>query len=88
MSSRQYQELGQAVPASYTSLGKYNPGVVGQSKAASASPGHYVVPNYAAPSYNALTHGTRQSNGGYFTVADAYGSCSGGGEQYIPSPCS
>ena len=74
MSSRQYQETGTAVPASYTSLGKYNPGVVGQPKA-KVSPGVYVVPNYQGPSYNALTHGSKVSHGGYFTVSDAYGAC-------------
>ena len=55
-----------------------------------AAPGTYVVPNYSAPGYDALTHGGNTNGVGYFKVTAAYGadssSCSN--MSYASRPCS
>ena len=65
---------------SYVNLQNYNSqaaGTLGKpavSRNASAVSGYYVVPNYSAIGYNALTHGQQQpSCSGYFDITSAYG---------------
>ena len=62
---------------SYVSLSNYN----GYSKrgmnhpqvAPTTTSGMYIVPDYAAIGYNALSHGGSPSCAGYFTINSAYG---------------
>ena len=62
---------------SYNSLSNYN----GYSKrgmnhpqvAPTTTSGMYIVPDYAAIGYNALSHGGSPSCAGYFTINSAYG---------------
>ena len=62
---------------SYNSLSNYN----GTSKrsinhpqvAPGTTSGYYIVPDYSAIGYNALSHGSAPSCAGYFTIDGAYG---------------
>lgn len=78
---------------SYVPLKDYNsttPGSLGSPAVPSATvSGYYVVPNYAAIGYSALTHdASSPSCSGYFNIQDAYGAnaaqCN---TQYSQSPC-
>lgn len=78
---------------SYTSLSNYNssaPGTLGSPavKRSSVS-GSYVVPNYSAIGYDALTHNNAPpSCNGYFNISNAYGADAGSGKtNYRMSPC-
>ena len=78
---------------SYTTLNNYNSSTAGSlgSPAYSASTvkGYYVVPNYSAPGYNALTHGNDTPTcSGYFNVTSAYGANAANcNTQYSQMPC-
>ena len=78
---------------SYTNLANYNasaPGTLGQPAVpASTVIGMQVVPNYAAPGYDTLTHGgAAPSCSGYFTVQSAYGpNAAECNTQYYNRPC-
>jgi hypothetical protein len=63
---------------SYVSLSNYNssaPGMLGSPvQNANTVTGSYVVPNYSAIGYGALTHdASTPSCSGYFSVTNAYG---------------
>ena len=78
---------------SYTTLNNYNSSTAGSlgSPAYSATTvkGYYVVPNYSAPGYNALTHGNDTPTcSGYFNVTSAYGANAANcNTQYSQMPC-
>lgn len=77
---------------SYASLNNYNNRVPGELNMPYVPPttvsGFYIVPNYAPPTYDALTHGGVPTCAGYFNVMSAYGptadSCD---TQYFKRPC-
>ena len=78
----------------YVSLANYNSssaGTLGNPTYMHATDvvGHYVVPNYSAIGYNALTHGgATPSCSGYFNIASAYGANAGNcNTQYMNSSC-
>ena len=77
---------------SYTSLSNYNsssPGTLGApAYKASTVVGSYVVPNYSAIGYGALTHDVAPSCSGYFNITNAYGANAANcGTTYGISPC-
>ena len=78
---------------SYVSLANYNssaPGSLGSPAVPTNTvSGVYVVPNYSAIGYNALTHDSSSpSCSGYFNIASAYGAgASQCNTQYHQSPC-
>jgi hypothetical protein len=62
---------------SYTNLANYNTSSKGHMGHPQVSPttvvGTYIVPEYGAIGYNALTHGDAPTCGGYFDITSAYG---------------
>jgi hypothetical protein len=80
---------------SYTNLQNYNSSTAGslghpaeRSVRATTVSGNYVVPNYSAIGYNALTHGEQGSCSGYFNITSAYGANANNcNTQYSNSPC-
>ena len=65
---------------SYTNLSNYNQKSAGTLGTPAVPPttvsGSYVVPNYGAIGYNALSHdSTTPSCSGYFNICNAYGGC-------------
>jgi hypothetical protein len=77
----------------YTTLNNYNSsaaGTLGQPAVpATTTSGHYIVPNYSAIGYSALTHDTNSpSCSGYFNITNAYGASANNCDtQYSQSPC-
>ena len=61
----------------YSRLGGYRYGGIRAPVPTSTVTGYYVVPNYSAPGYSALTHGPTggcgDSSNGYFQIGKAYG---------------
>ena len=78
---------------SYVSLSNYNsssPGTLGSPEAnRNTVTGSYVVPNYSAIGYGALTHdASTPSCSGYFSVTSAYGEGANNCQtQYSNVPC-
>jgi len=61
---------------SYARLGAYNASFNGIRPPIPMTTvsGYYVVPNYSAPGYDTLTHGSAEGCGiGYFQIGKAYG---------------
>lgn len=75
-----------APSCAYATLNNYNmPSGIAVPRATVT--GKYIVPNFSAPSYNTLSHGSNvPSCGGYFSIEKAYksGQCS---QSYIQSLC-
>jgi len=78
---------------SYVSLSNYNSSSAGTLGSPAANPntvtGTYVVPNYAAIGYGALTHdASSPSCSGYFDIQTAYGANANACDtQYSSSKC-
>jgi hypothetical protein len=77
----------------YANLSSYNssvPGSLGSPAVpATTTSGVYVVPNYSAIGYSALTHDAAiPSCSGYFNISNAYGADAANcNTQYSQSPC-
>ena len=80
----------------YATLGTYNSpscGTLASARSAEATSDYYVVPEYSAPGYEALTHGVTgnekcQGANGFFNINQAYGAGAGQcNQQYYKSPC-
>lgn len=91
--SRQYFDASNAAvgapSCSYANLAAYNNGGKGMQPPVPRGTvsGVYVVPNYGAPGYDTLMHGSAPSCSGYFNIDGAY---RGGGDcnqQYVKKLC-
>jgi hypothetical protein len=79
----------------YATLGGYNACTAGIKAPVPMTTvtGYYVVPSYASPGYDTLTHGTDacSTGGNYFQIGRAYGTGSGAcgfcNTQYMASAC-
>ncbi len=75
---------------SYATLSHYNNANKQAAPAMQATnvSGKYVVPDYAAPGYNTLSHNKAPSCAGYFSINGAYGGNGGNcGTTYSQSLC-
>ena len=78
---------------SYVNLSNYNSTSAGTLGSPAVPPttvsGHYVVPNYSAIGYGALTHDSSMpSCSGYFNIQNAYGANAAQCDtQYSQRPC-
>lgn len=76
---KQHRLYGMNDGCNYSRLGVYTSGFRGISPPVPMTTvsGYYVVPNYSAPGYDALTHGVPGGCGdvsnGYFQIGRAYG---------------
>jgi len=87
MSQHEYsQPMSNGAPCSYNSLGAYNQGGAMAPVPHGSVTGKYVVPQYKAIGYDALTRGGNCS--GYPSIHKAYGAGAGKCNQaYVTSLC-
>ena len=88
MSSEYSAPTSGGAPCSYRSLCGYNQGGAMAPVPQGAVVGKYIVPQYNAIGYDALTHGAGGNCGGYFNINSAYGGGSGKCNQgYVTKLC-
>tara|TARA_Y100000389_G_scaffold123524_2_gene120844 strand:- start:1714 stop:2013 length:300 start_codon:yes stop_codon:yes gene_type:complete len=83
MNYHEYNAVNTSAPCAHATLSTYNQtsgnnmngnmGSPPMSSVASNVSGFYLVPNYQAPGYDALTHGGKGSSSGFFSITHAYG---------------
>jgi hypothetical protein len=81
--------------SNYTTLGGYNSCAMGIKAPVPVTTvtGYYIVPSYASPGYDTLTHGRSgcPTGASYFQIGRAYGSgmnaCGSCNTQYMASAC-
>jgi hypothetical protein len=75
---------------SYARLSRYNNSTQGMNPPVPATTvsGKYVVPDYAPPGYDTLTHNSAPSCAGYFNIQGAYGKNAGScGDKFVSKVC-